>query len=72
MPLLERTQPSRLPLPTIDLLRRFVGFFDAILAWQERAAQRHHLAGLDDRMLADMGLNRADVQREIGKPFWMP
>ena len=72
MPLLERTQPSRIPVPTIDLFRRFVGVLDVVLAWQERSAQRHHLAGLDDRMLADMGLNRADVQREIQKPFWTP
>ena len=72
MPLLERTQPSRIPVPTIDLFRRVVGILDVVLGWQDRAAQRHHLAGLDDRMLADMGLNRADVQREIQKPFWTP
>ena len=72
MPLLERTRSSRIPVPTIDLFRRFVGVLDVVLSWQERAAQRHHLSGLDDRLLADMGLDRGDVQREIEKPFWAP
>jgi len=28
------------------------------------------LAGLNDRMLADIGLDRAMIGREIDKPFW--
>ena len=35
-----------------------------------RAQSRHHLAGLDDRALRDIGLSRADVVRETDKPFW--
>jgi uncharacterized protein YjiS (DUF1127 family) len=35
-----------------------------------RAAERHLLAALDDRMLKDIGLSRADVEREIRKRFW--
>jgi uncharacterized protein YjiS (DUF1127 family) len=27
---------------------------------------------LDDRMLRDIGLARADVENEAGKPFWRP
>lgn len=41
-----------------------------LLVWQERASQRHALAALDDRLLKDMGISRADVAREVGKPFW--
>ena len=45
-----------------------------ILAWlfsgRERARSRTMLAGLDDRLLADIGLNRVDVARECDKPFW--
>lgn len=45
---------------------------DGVLAWQERARSRHALQALDDRMLRDMGISRADVQRECDKPFWRP
>ncbi len=43
---------------------------DRLLTWQERVSQRHALAALDDRMLKDVGLTRADVEWETGKPFW--
>ena len=36
----------------------------------DRARQRHHLLQLDDRLLKDVGLTRADVEREAAKPFW--
>ncbi len=39
-------------------------------AWQERGRQRHHLANLEDFVLQDMGLSRADALREARKPFW--
>jgi uncharacterized protein YjiS (DUF1127 family) len=38
--------------------------------WQERAEQRTHLAGMDDRMLKDIGITSVDAARESGKPFW--
>ncbi|MEM6375012.1 MAG: DUF1127 domain-containing protein [Pseudomonadota bacterium] len=34
------------------------------------ARQRRHLARLDDRALADIGLNRRDVQVETSRGFW--
>jgi len=43
---------------------------DLLLEWQERARQRHDLRSLDDRMLSDIGLSRADVEGECTKPFW--
>lgn len=43
---------------------------DTVVAWQQRISQRHHLSGLDDRLLKDMGLSRADVDNEVSKPFW--
>lgn len=45
---------------------------DALYEWQRRASDRHHLRQLDDRLLEDIGLSRADVEGEAGKPFWMP
>jgi uncharacterized protein YjiS (DUF1127 family) len=32
--------------------------------------ERWELAGLDDRVLRDISLRRADVDREYRKPFW--
>ena len=43
---------------------------EIIIGWQERAASRAHLATLDDHMLRDVGLSRADVEREVSLPFW--
>lgn len=45
---------------------------DLLLEWQERAEQRRALARLDDYMLRDIGLTRADVAAEHAKPFWRP
>jgi len=53
-------------------LQRFAtNIFTTVLDWQERARQRRRLSELDDRMLKDIGLTRADVSREVEKPFWM-
>ena len=40
--------------------------------WAERAAERRHLSELDDHLLSDIGLNRADVETISTKPFWRP
>jgi uncharacterized protein YjiS (DUF1127 family) len=46
----------------------------AALAWMrtgiERSRQRRALALLDERLLRDIGHDRAEVAREIEKPFW--
>lgn len=51
---------ARAPLALVDLL----------LLWQQRAIERHHLAGLSDHHLKDIGFSRADVELEASKPFW--
>ncbi len=43
---------------------------DLLLTWMNRSRQRHDLAKLNDDALHDIGLTRADVRREISKPFW--
>jgi len=48
-------------------LGRLVG---TLLVWQARSRERHALGSMDDHMLKDVGLNRADVSREADKPFW--
>jgi uncharacterized protein YjiS (DUF1127 family) len=41
-----------------------------IAGWIDRARQRKALAGLDERMLRDIGITRYDAERECSKPFW--
>lgn len=43
-----------------------------VARWQDVRAQRKELSELDDRMLNDIGLTRADVAAELRKPFWRP
>jgi uncharacterized protein YjiS (DUF1127 family) len=38
--------------------------------WRRRSRDRARLAELDDRMLKDIGLTRADAEFLINKPFW--
>ncbi len=42
-----------------------------IVTWMARRRQLHDLAALDDRLLDDIGLSRADVTKEAKKPFWL-
>jgi uncharacterized protein YjiS (DUF1127 family) len=39
-------------------------------AWRQRLRERDQLARLDDRMLSDIGLTRADAEYLASKPFW--
>lgn len=45
-------------------------FWMTLEQWRERARQRKALLALDDRLLKDIGISRADAVREGGKPFW--
>jgi len=52
------------------VLGAVVGIFEQLAVWHDRRRQRLALARLDYRMLRDIGLSYADVDREISKPFW--
>jgi uncharacterized protein YjiS (DUF1127 family) len=45
---------------------------DLMLTWSDRMRQRRQLAELDDRLLQDIGVSRADIENEISRPFWRP
>jgi uncharacterized protein YjiS (DUF1127 family) len=38
--------------------------------WHSRTESRRALSMLSDHVLRDIGLTRADVDREVMKPFW--
>ena len=41
-----------------------------IQLWVRRSNERRLLAGMNQRMLDDIGLSIADVDREVAKFFW--
>jgi uncharacterized protein YjiS (DUF1127 family) len=41
-----------------------------IARWIDRSRQRDALATLEDHMLHDIGITRAEAARECRKPFW--
>lgn len=43
-----------------------------LVLWRQRVRQRRALGELNDHLLKDIGLSRADVWQEARKPFWEP
>jgi len=46
------------------------GWFGVIRNWIDQSRTRTALANLDDRLLDDVGISRAQAAGEIAKPFW--
>ena len=66
-----------LPIAGGALLRAFAALLSLVTHWlkQIARARRHRrevavLAGLDRRMLSDIGITRADLRDAISEPFW--
>lgn len=66
-----------LPIAAGASMRAFAGFLALVTYWlrQIGRARRHRreaalLAGLDRRMLADIGITRSDVRDAFSEPFW--
>jgi len=75
--------PAIVPKPALTgplgadggLALRFAGraamaVVELLLTWQERATQRHRLSMVEEHVLRDVGLRRADLEPELRKPFW--
>ncbi len=52
------------------LVRLPVSLFKVLYVWQQRAADRQRLRLLGDRLLDDIGMDRASMIRETALPFW--
>lgn len=48
------------------------GALMTLLTWLERRRERRALLELNDHMLKDIGVSRADAWAEGSKPFWRP
>jgi len=66
-----------LPVAGGTLVRAFLALVALVTHWLKHMARvrRHRreamvLAGLDRRLLADIGLNRADLNDAFSEPFW--
>jgi uncharacterized protein YjiS (DUF1127 family) len=73
-----RTLPSALAAhpaaarrrPGLSLGRALTALVSQLLLWQERSNERLRLREMDDHMLKDLGISRAQAYRESEKPFW--
>lgn len=63
----DRYEGGSLPDTLIGFLMRGLS---AVALWHERAGQRRRLAELDDYLLKDIGVTRAEARMEAEKPFW--
>ncbi|HWG79218.1 MAG TPA: DUF1127 domain-containing protein [Stellaceae bacterium] len=74
----EDDSSSLLDAPAAGLAPRLAGLSlaarlrRAVARWQARIRSRRLLARLDQRMLRDIGIDRARVWQETGKWFWQP
>ena len=66
-----------LPVAGGALVRAFASLLAMVTHWLKEVArarrhrrQAHILAGLDRRMLADIGITRGDVRDAFSEPFW--
>ena len=53
-----------------NIALRFAKLGDILLLWLARYRERRKLQTLSDHMLRDMGVSRADADREAMKRFW--
>ena len=71
-----RFEDARAHAPDIDGVARTpvagtaTRMITRLAQWRRRAGIGRELARLDDRMLADIGISRAEAEFLVNKPFW--
>lgn len=62
---------SRSPIVLLPASRPSLrALLERFFVWVTLARSRRDLAGLDDRALRDIGIDRATAAEEAAKPFW--
>lgn len=56
---------------TSPLSRALLGAAVAVANWETRHKTRQNLRDMSPELLDDIGLTRAEAQREADKPFWV-
>ena len=75
---LSKANPSSLPDDTIyrldagaaNIRTLWRTAITTIACWRQRARERQMLARMGGAIGKDLGLSRADIWREVNKPFW--
>ena len=69
--LIEDMDIAALTLAAVERVEGFAAKVNGTLStWSRRSQDRRILAHMSDRMLADIGLTRAELDREVAKYFW--
>lgn len=72
--ILERCTTQCVESPTNDFWQHLGSILkrigNTIIRWGQLSEQRRQLREMDDRLLDDIGLNQADVERIAGRRFW--
>lgn len=63
------TRAMGLPMAGLSA-RAGAGVSQMVAAVWRVVSTRHGLAELDDRMLQDLGISRAQAQFEVSRPWW--
>ena len=64
------------PHPVVGSPRMLFAWGHSLMAasttWRRRYLTRRHLRWLDERGLADIGIDQVDRDREVARKFWQP
>ena len=58
------------PVLRIEMVNPLERLVTTVVAWQQRYEMRRHLLEMEDRLLDDIGMSRAQARLEADKPFW--
>lgn len=50
--------------------KSLISLFSLVLKHHRQRRDYRHLLKLDEHLLADVGLNREQIQRELARPYW--